>query len=193
MFKTVHSEAPTKEVELDLPAMQTNLALSVHSEKPVILFIDGIQNSVIPAGRFHDVYRFSGDVLTLKSQAPFTFNAALGSVSVFEDIDDRPVPERKRASNLLMQMREEFRRSMGVMREHFADDTPFPGYEIDDDDRGLFEEEMAAEARAEAKKAAEKAKAQQSEQKAPPTANSAETGGDSQKPDEGSQAPADKP
>lgn len=54
-----------------------------------------------------------------------------------------PLPEPPQPKNLLQRMRQEFRQSLGVTREAFLDDTGLPGYELDDEDPGLFEEEMA--------------------------------------------------
>lgn len=63
-----------------------------------------------------------------------------------EPRNDDPVPARGEAArNILARIREESRRSMGVMREAFLmeNDTMRPGYEFDDDGPALFEEDEA--------------------------------------------------
>lgn len=86
-----------------------------------------------------------------------------------QDFNDPPPPPE--SNNLLAQIREKVRREMGVTREAFLlqNDTGQPGYEIEDDDPEIFEEEIAELARREAaKKENTPAKADNSPEQAKP-------------------------
>lgn len=110
--------------------------------------------------------------MELSSADPFNYKLELGSVSVFETVDEREIPAQKPPSNILQQMHQEFRRNMGVIREAFGADGPWPGYEIEDDEDTLFEEEIAQKAKEEREaKASEKPAEKQPEkaQAASPT------------------------
>lgn len=163
MLRTIGVEKPTSEIEYDLPWMRTNLALEISGEAPIRLLVDGEVVMTIPAGRYRDVLRLEGDIMSLKSAKPFTYHAVLGSISPFEPTDEREIPQPRAPSNILQQMHREFRRSLGVMRESFESDGPWPGYELDDDEPMLFEEEEAEQAR-------EAAKASKRPADAPPVA-----------------------
>lgn len=93
---------------------------------------------------------FGVEAITLRptpAKASYALSYAVSEGNRYEPLDDRPLPELKQATNLLARMRQEFRQQLGVTREHFLNDTGIPGYEIDDDDPGLFEEEITATAK----------------------------------------------
>lgn len=84
---------------------------------------------------------------------------AMTDLTVGEQIDDQLPPPPAASNNLLAQIREKVRREMGVTRENFllVNDTGYPGYELDDDEPELFEEELSAVAKAKAEKEKETA------------------------------------
>lgn len=94
--------------------------------------------------------RFKGlSAITLHgatSKAPVRLSYRLSAGNATEPLDDREVPTPPRANSLLARMRQEFRQQLRITREHFINDEGLLGYEIDDEDPGFFEEELAKEA-----------------------------------------------
>lgn len=84
--------------------------------------------------------------LTLTAKAPFSVRNLVYLAQVDEPRHDKPPIPPEPASNPLKAMRDKFRAEMGVTREAFEVlmSADRPGYELDDDDPGMFEEELAS-------------------------------------------------
>lgn len=164
MWKYLESGKPSKAVSAALSGSQSNVAVKWSSEGPVRMLVDGELVATLPPGNNSDVFRVEGEQMELKGDAVFSAWVRIGEINVFEPIDDREIPALGPPSNILQQMHREFRRSMGVIREAFEADTGWPGYEMDDEEPVLFEEELAVKAKEEREAAAkaerEKAKAE---------------------------------
>lgn len=72
----------------------------------------------------------------------FGVTAKLNGVQHDEPRDNEPAPRPKEPNNILQKLREQARRDMQISREHFDNDTQYPGHESDDE---RFEEEIIAE------------------------------------------------
>lgn len=100
------------------------------------------------------VQRYKGlSAITLRgtnAKAPYTASVEIREGKARETIPDLPLPERQTPNNLLARMRQEFRQQLGFTREHFINDTGLSGYEIEDDEELMFEEELVAKAQQEA-------------------------------------------
>lgn len=117
--------------------------VSVASLDPVQVEIDGIPVAVI-AGKGKLRERLEGEVLTLRSKTPFGAQVEMRPLQKSEPVDLEEPPLPNPAMNYLAKLREKVRREMGVTREMFLEnDTGLPGYEIEDDTDGLFEEELS--------------------------------------------------
>lgn len=191
MFKVMANSA-TKKAVIPLIGEWTSIYLHLNSTATVKASVDGEQRFVFPPGPFSNFYRLQGEELVLESSEPFNYESSLGTLEIKERVDDVPIPEPKRAMNILQQMRQEFARSLGVMREPFESDLPYPGYEIDDEEPMLFEEELAAQAKKDREEAAAR-KAAEKDEKAAQTAKSDAEGGSTPEGNEGAPAASEKP
>lgn len=73
----------------------------------------------------------------------FGMCAQVNGTQLTEPLDDRPLPARKVPNNLIGRMHDQARRQFRSDREAFENNTSRPGYEMDDDDVELFEEDEA--------------------------------------------------
>lgn len=133
-------------MEINLTKPSQTLRLSLRGEDTMKVVWDGEVVRVVPAGSHALSVRLPGGVVHVESKKPF-----VGSYRVTgtddEEIGEWPMPDPVGQMNILRQMREEFRRQLGVMREPFDTDAPWPGHEIDDDEDYLFEEDLAQKAK----------------------------------------------
>lgn len=130
-------------------AHREKVHLEVSCVRPVTVSVidhDG-DEIVIRTGEFiNEVFLFEGWAsLQIKTEAKYaagvkTFHNVL---QVDEPRHNTPVPlPGERGMHILQKIRLEARRNAGLMREAFAiPDTDLPGYELDDDEDALFEEE----------------------------------------------------
>ena len=157
-----------KSISIDLQATENMVRLSGASLAAVEAELDGKPVFVTQAGNFNlKGLRLPQGTLILTSKKEIDLNFWVTEYRRKEYIDDREVPEPKPSMNVLAQMRNEFRRQMGVIREPFDSDAPWPGHEIDDEAPMMFEEEQAA-AEAKARKDAEKEQANEKANAQPP-------------------------
>ncbi len=127
--------------------VRLNVACS--SEHPVVLSkttTDGeiVQIDVFPAGTQTQRYQLrdvAGLRMTTKKGAEFAMAYDARPLQRGEPTNDDAPPERAPHPNVLVQLRERFRRDMAVQREGF---DGLPGHMLDDDDPGMFEEEQDA-------------------------------------------------
>ena len=141
-----------KEVSIDLPHPTNMLRLSGVSTAPVTATLDGKLAFIIPEGNFNRRgVRLGKGVLTLKTKGEMDTHYGVAEYRVTEYTDDREIPEPKPPMNILAAYRNQLRQSLGVVREPFDNDTPWPGHEIDDDAPVMFEEEQAQFEREQAK------------------------------------------
>jgi hypothetical protein len=81
--------------------------------------------------------------IKVKSKKEFTLQYKIQERQQYEPIDDRPLPTPEDNTSPIMAMQRRIRQELGIIREEFTNDTDLPGYELDDEDEGLFEEETA--------------------------------------------------
>lgn len=99
-------------------------------------FVEGKTTSVLDLGAGPYVFKPSD------AKAEYAYEAHEYVRQEEEPRDDVPPPEPPRASNFMKALRNAVRSEMAGMRETFLTrDTDYPGYELDEDDPGLFEEE----------------------------------------------------
>lgn len=90
---------------------------------------------LLAAGHNHLYVReaFEGFAAIEIEAKEFGLTAKLDGVEIGEAMNKQPAPAPKPPSNLIQKMRAKVKEEMGVTREFFANDTFFPGYEVDDD------------------------------------------------------------
>lgn len=101
--------------------------------------------TILSVAPFNTTIRERVDAVEIRASSPkpFGFDLQVRALQEDEPRNEDPVPEPASVNNYLAMIREKVRREMGVTRESFDNDTGLPGYELEDDDPGLFEEEMA--------------------------------------------------
>lgn len=123
------------------------LVLATVSAAAVTIQEDDRLIGLLPAGRNRTRLFVHGDV-TIESKEAFTLDWRLARANSSELIDDDPIPEPSPELGILAQLRGEFRRSLGVIREPMDTDVlGLPNSELPDDDEGLFEEEILERAK----------------------------------------------
>lgn len=156
------------ETSIDLNNPVQTLRLTVRGEDQVSVYHDGNLVTALPAGTQRLSGIFAQGVVTLKSKKPFNVDHRRTGDNP-EDMTSEPLPDPRREMNILAQMRAEFRRQLGVIREPFDTDAPWPGYEIDDDQETIFEEEELSRAQPADEKSAVEAPAESTGEKSPET------------------------
>lgn len=159
-----------QEASFDL-GEKTAFRYIISSKEGVTISADGKEIIHLPPGlHAKAVVLEKVDKITVKADGKKMSAAfAMTDLTIGEQVDDELPPPPPAGNNLLAQIREKVRREMGVTRENFLlmNDTGFPGYELEDDDPALFEEELAAAAKAEAQKEKETAAKAASESSEP--------------------------
>lgn len=92
-----------------------------------------------------------GSVLEIVGQKKGLYGIEVRAVSrqESEPFDDREIPEKPVKRSLMARIRDEVRRNMALQREIFAEnDLGYPGYEVEDEENILWEEEQLAARRA---------------------------------------------
>lgn len=139
-------------VTISLEAEKNFISFRISCEEAFNLYAvkedDEILVSSYPAGAYHRGILFEDvDAVIVKAagKKKVYVNATVRQLPKAEAQDFNPPPPPAEANNLLAQIREKVRREMGVTRESFLlqNDTGRPGYEIDDEEPDIFEEELA--------------------------------------------------
>lgn len=126
----------------------------IHASGPKTIVVEGIDEhgeaKAIQSGEnFILRKRLRGfNKLKLHSTQPFGFSIELSEVRGIEPINSDPVYERPIPRNPLAQARERIRQELGIYRETFENETFYPGYEMDDEDEEMFEEDIVEAAKA---------------------------------------------
>lgn len=147
-------------LELELPVQTVRIDISCPD--PVEIYHNGNLSIVLQPGTHRFTGTFALGNLDLKSKRKFAYSTRQTGKNAEHMDQERGVAARKRENNILAQLRNEFRRQLGVMREPFETDAPWPGHEIDDEVEAMFEEEeqqAAKEAREAEEQAAHEAEA----------------------------------
>lgn len=125
---------------------------------------DGDEVPVFTGTQFRWRERVVGaHALIVRTTGPAGVRVSINGMQIDEPRNDDPPPDQQvEAGNLLARIRAEARRSLGVQREAFAEyERDFPGgYELAEDDPGLFEEQMQEEVAAAAAAAQKEAELQ---------------------------------
>lgn len=136
----------TGKYEIDLPD-RAECDIHVVSKGMILLSVQR-EDCEIPIAieshnlRFKDRV-FGGITLSVQSDAPFGIRARVTELQTDEPRNDAAPPPRSDEGSLFKRLRDRVRQEMGVTREAFLErDVPLPGYELDDGDDGLFEEEQ---------------------------------------------------
>ena len=147
-YNSTEWRAASKKADLPLNSRDT-LELDVVADGSILLSGITLDGEVIPlkAGEYnlHIKTKFEGFTaleITSKNHFGYRFMGRPGQLG--EPMDDRTPPPPKEPTNILQQMRSVIRQELADKRESFlTNDTPFSGYEVDDDSDD-FEEEILA-------------------------------------------------
>lgn len=80
--------------------------------------------------------------LIIQSKKPFGMDYELAGIRDHDPANQDPPWQRPIPRSPLGQARERIRAELGLIRETFENETFFPGYEMDDDEDDIFEEDL---------------------------------------------------
>lgn len=137
----------TKDVMVNLQG-KTHVLIQATGEAPIQVLAHN-QGQVIPvytSTLFRKTFNLEGfEALQLKSSKTFGYHIGIKQRQEVEPTDNEAPPPVTESGNVLKRMRDKVRSELGITREAFLTrDIDLPGYEFDDEEDVMFEEDEIA-------------------------------------------------
>lgn len=135
----------TDKQEIDTPE---NFWIKLNASGPETVSVSGVNadGEIVPlkhGQHFKWIRKLTGySKLIIQSKKPFGMDFELAAIRDHDPINLDPAYERPIPRSPLGLARERIRAELGLMRETFENETLFPGYEMDDEEDDVFEEDL---------------------------------------------------
>lgn len=135
----------TEKQEISTPE---NFWIKLNVSGPETISVSGVNQDgeIVPlkhGSHFKWTRKLTGySKLIIQSKKPFGMDYELAGIRDHDPANQEPPWQRPIPRSPLGQARERIRAELGLIRETFENETFFPGYEIDDDEDDVFEEDL---------------------------------------------------